>query len=86
MAKTTKRVKPIQSTQRFNQGDTVNSITLKGATHLADVEIDKLGDVTITIKQDTKKADKTVVAELEKRLTELEGRFPKRPEPISRED
>jgi len=72
MAKTTKRLRPIQSMQKFNQGDTVNSITIAGATQLADVEIDKQGNVTITIKQDSKKADKTKLEELEQRIAELE--------------
>lgn len=73
MSKTTKRLKPIQSMQKFNQGDTVNSITLAGATQLADLEIDKQGNVTITIKQDSKKADKTKLTELEKRVEALEN-------------
>lgn len=80
MSKTTKRLKPIQSMQKFNQGDTVNSITLAGATQLADVEIDKQGNVTITIKQDNKKADKTKLAELENRVAELETLL--KPKPV----
>lgn len=73
MAKSTKRIKPIQSMQKFNQGsETVNSITIAGATQIADVSIDKHGHVVITIKQDNKKADKVALAELEKRVEELE--------------
>ena len=44
MAKTTKSITPIRSIQKFNRGDTINSITITGALDLADVEIDGNGD------------------------------------------
>lgn len=43
MAKTTKSVVPIRALQKFNKSNTVNSITLKGVTSLADIEIDGKG-------------------------------------------
>ena len=60
MSKTTKRVIPVRSIQRFNQGDTVKSVTIAGATGLADVETTPQGDLTLTLKRDTTKVDKTV--------------------------
>lgn len=57
MAKTTKSVVPIRSLQKFNKGDTVNSITIAGATALADVEINGVGDVILTLKRDNTKID-----------------------------
>ena len=60
MGKTTKRVIPVRSIQRFNQGDMVKSVTIAGATALADVETTPQGDLTLTMKRDTTKLDKTV--------------------------
>ena len=60
MSKTTKRVVPVRSIQRFNQGDMVKSVTIAGATGLADVDTTPQGDLTLTIKRDTTKVDKTV--------------------------
>ena len=60
MGKTTKRIVPVRSIQRFNQGDMVKSVTIAGATALADVETTPQGDLTLTIKRDTTKLDKTV--------------------------
>ena len=58
MAKTTKSVVPIRSLQKFNKGDTVNSITLVGATELADIDIDGRGDVLFNLNRDNTKIDK----------------------------
>ena len=60
MSKTTKRVVPITSIQRFNQGDMVKSVTIEGATGLADVDTTPQGDLTLTMKRDTTKLDKSV--------------------------
>lgn len=68
MAKTTKRARPVRSLQKFNQGDTVNSVTLAGATGLADLDITPQGDLTITLKRDTTKADKSTIDELIKNI------------------
>lgn len=57
MAKTTKSVVPIRALQKFNKSNTVNSITLKGVTSLADIEIDGKGDVSITLNRDNTKID-----------------------------
>ena len=59
MGKTTKRVVPV-SHQRFNQGYMVKSVTIEGATGLADVDTTPQGDLTLTMKRDTTKIDKTV--------------------------
>ena len=76
MSKTTKRVIPVRSIQRFNQGDIVKSVTIAGATGLADVETTQQGDLTLTMKRDTTKVDKTVfdttISELVARLEALE--------------
>ena len=58
MAKTTKSVVPIRSLQKFNKSDTVNSITLVGATDLADIDIDGRGDVLFNLNRDNTKIDK----------------------------
>ena len=58
MAKTTKSVVPIRSLQKFNKADTVNSITLVGATELADIDIDGRGDVLFNLNRDNTKIDK----------------------------
>lgn len=58
MVKTTKTVNPIRSIQKFNQGDTIKSITLVGAVDLADLEIDGSGDTTLTLNRDNTKIDK----------------------------
>ena len=58
MAKTTKTVVPIRSLQKFNKSDTVNSITLVGATELADIDIDGRGDVLFNLNRDNTKIDK----------------------------
>ena len=58
MAKTTKSVVPIRSLQKFNKSDTVNSITLVGATELADIDIDGRGDVLFNLNRDNTKIDK----------------------------
>ena len=58
MAKTTKSVVPIRSLQKFNKSDTVNSITLVGATDLADIDIDGRGDVLLNLNHDNTKIDK----------------------------
>ena len=75
MSKTTKRVVPV-SIQRFNQGDMVKSVTIEGATGLADVDITKQGDLTLTMKRDTTKLDKSVfdttISELVERIEVLE--------------
>lgn len=57
MAKTTKSVVPIRALQKFNKSNTVNSITLKGVTSLADIEIDGKGDVSLTLNRDSTKID-----------------------------
>ena len=76
MSKTTKRVVPVRSIQRFNQGDIVKSVTIEGATGLADVETTTQGDLTLTLKRDTTKLDKSVfdttISELVARLEALE--------------
>ena len=76
MSKTTKRVIPVRSIQRFNQGDIVKSVTIEGATGLADVETTPQGDLTLTLKRDTTKLDKSVfdttISELVARLEALE--------------
>ena len=76
MSKTTKRVIPIRSIQRFNQGDIVKSVTIAGATGLADVDTTPQGDLTLTMKRDTTKVDRTVfdttISELVARLEALE--------------
>ena len=71
MGKTTKRVVPVRSIQRFNQGDMVKSVTIDGATGLADVDTTPQGDLTLTMKRDTTKVDKTV---FEKTISELVAR------------
>ena len=58
MTKTTKTVVPIRSLQKFNKSDTVNSITLVGATDLADIVIDGRGDVLFNLNRDNTKIDK----------------------------
>ena len=70
MSKSTKRAVPV-SLQRFNQGDMVKSVTISGATGLADVDITKQGDLTLTMKRDTTKLDKTV---FDKTISELVAR------------
>ena len=76
MSKTTKRVVPVRSLQRFNQGDMVKSVTIAGATGLADVDTTAQGDLTLTLKRDTTKVDKTVfdttISELVARVEALE--------------
>ena len=76
MSKTTKRVVPVRSIQRFNQGDIVKSVTIAGATGLAEVEITTQGDLTLTMKRDTTKLDKSVfettISELVTRIEALE--------------
>ena len=76
MSKTTKRIVPVRSIQRFNQGDIVKSVTIEGATGLADVDITSQGDLTLTMKRDTTKVDKTVfdvtISELVARVEALE--------------
>ena len=76
MSKTTKRVIPIRSIQRFNQGDIVKSVTIEGATGLADVDTTPQGDLTLTMKRDTTKVDRTVfdttISELVARIEALE--------------
>lgn len=57
MAKTTKSVVPIRALQKFNKSNTVNSITIKGVTSLADIEIDGKGDVSLTLNRDNTKID-----------------------------
>lgn len=57
MAKTTKSVVPIRALQKFNKSNTVNSITIKGVTSLADIEIDGKGDVSLTLNRDSTKID-----------------------------
>ena len=76
MSKTTKRVVPVRSIQRFNQGDIVKSVTIAGATGLAEVEITTQGDLTLTMKRDTTKLDRSVfdttISELVERIEALE--------------
>ena len=76
MSKTTKRIVPVRSIQRFNQGDIVKSVTIAGATGLADVESTPQGDLTLTMKRDTTKLDKsvfdTVISDLVARIEALE--------------
>ena len=76
MSKTTKRVIPVRSIQRFNQGDMMKSVTIAGATGLADVETTPQGDLTLILKRDTTKLDKTVfdttISELVARIEVLE--------------
>ena len=76
MSKTTKRVIPVRSIQRFNQGDMVKSVTIAGATGLADVETTPQGDLTLTLKRDTTKLDRSVfdttISELVARIEALE--------------
>lgn len=76
MGKTTKRIVPVRSMQRFNQGDMVKSVTIEGATGLADVEATPQGDLTLTMKRDTTKLDKSVfdttISELVARVEALE--------------
>ena len=71
MSKTTKRVVPVSS-QRFNQGDMVKSVTIAGATGLADVDTTPQGDLTLILKRDTTKVDKTV---FDKTISELVARI-----------
>ena len=76
MSKTTKRIVPVRSIQRFNQGDMVKSVTIAGATGLTDVDMTAQGDLTLTMKRDTTKVDKTVfdttISELVARIEVLE--------------
>ena len=76
MSKTTKRIVPVRSIQRFNQGDMIKSVTIAGATGLADVETTSQGDLTLTLKRDTTKLDKSVfdttISDLVARLEALE--------------
>lgn len=62
MANTTKQIKPIASLQRFNQttDNNINSITLKGKTSLADLSINKSGDVILNLKGDKSKIDTVI--------------------------
>lgn len=53
--KTTKKVRPIASLQKFNQNETVNTLTIKGNTSLADLSIDRLGNVDLTLYSDPTK-------------------------------
>ena len=75
MSKTTKRVVPIRSIQRFNN-DGLKSVTIAGASGLADVDTIQQGDLTLTMKRDTTKVDKTVfdttISELVARVEALE--------------
>ena len=74
MSKTTKRVVPVRSIQRFNQGDMVKSVTIEGATGLADVDTTPQGDLTLTMKRDTTKLDKTVFdTTISKLVTRIEA-------------
>lgn len=76
MSKTTKRVVPVRSIQRFNQGDMVKSVTIEGATGLADVDTTPQGDLTLTMKRDTTKLDRSVfdttISDLVARVEALE--------------
>lgn len=71
MVKTTNRVVPVRSIQRFNNNDGVKSVTITGATGLADVDTTPQGDLTLTMKRDTTKLDKTV---FDKTISELVAR------------
>ena len=75
MSKTTKRVVPVRSIQRFNN-DGIKSVTIVGATGLADVEATPHGDLTLMMKRDTTKVDKSVfdttISELVTRIEALE--------------
>ena len=75
MGKTTNRVAPLRSIQRFNNNG-VKSVTIEGATGLADVDTTPQGDLTLTMKRDTTKVDKTVfdttISELVARVEALE--------------
>ena len=75
MSKTTKRVVPVRSIKRFNN-DGVKSVTIAGATGLADVEATPQGDLTLTMKRDTTKLDKSVfdatISKLVARIEALE--------------
>ena len=75
MSKTTNRVVPVRSIQRFNN-DGVKSVTIEGATGLADVGINPQGDLTLTMKRDTTKLDKSVfdttISDLVARVEALE--------------
>ena len=70
MTKTTKRVVPVRSIQRFNN-DGVKSVTIAGATGLADVDTTPQGDLTLTMKRDTTKLDKSV---FDKTISDLVAR------------
>ena len=76
MSKTTKRVVPVRSLQRFNQVDMIKSVTIDGDTGLADVDITPQGDLTLTMKRDKTKLNKTVfdatISELVARIEALE--------------
>lgn len=71
MGKTTKRVVPVRSIQRFNNAG-LKSVTIGGATGLADVDTTPQGDLTLTLKRDTTKVDKTV---FDKTISELVARI-----------
>ena len=75
MSKTTKRVVPVRSIQRFNN-DGLKSVTIAGASGLADVDTTPQGDLTLIMKRDTTKLDKTVfdttISELVARIEALE--------------
>ena len=75
MSKTTNRVVPVRSIQRFNN-DGVKSVTIAGATGLADVDTTPQGDLTLTMKRDTTKLDKSVfdttISDLVARVEALE--------------
>ena len=71
MGKSTKRVVPVRSIQRFNN-DGLKSVTIAGATGLADVDTTPQGDLTLTMKRDTTKVDKTV---FDKTISELVERI-----------
>ena len=71
MSKTTKRVVPVRSIQRFNN-DGVKSVTIAGATGLADVDTTPQGDLTLTMKRDTTKVDKSV---FDKTISDLVARI-----------
>ena len=75
MSKTTNRVVPVRSIQRFNNYG-VKSVTIAGATGLADVDTTPQGDLTLTMKRDTTKLDKSVfdttISDLVARVEALE--------------
>ena len=71
MSKTTKRAVPVRYVNWYNQGDMVKSVTIAGATGLADVDTTPQGDLTLTMKRDTTKVDKTV---FDKTISELVAR------------